>query len=82
MSKSKRKLKSTGYTGQIDPETIRMVVKAVHVIPQPETDQWEVHKAGNHRTKELFSDQVEALDRARPVDCTGRCRRFPHDPLS
>jgi hypothetical protein len=58
MSKKMRPLIESSEVGNIDPERIRAVVRAVHISPTP--DGWEVRTGGRERVCQVFLTQDEA----------------------
>lgn len=52
MSKKMRPLIESSEIGNIDPEMIRSVVRAIHVVPL--STGWEVRKSGKDRVSEVF----------------------------
>jgi Uncharacterized protein conserved in bacteria (DUF2188) len=58
MPKKKRPLIRPQEAGELDPEEIRAVVRAVHVLPT--VDAWEVRKGGKKRISVLFETQEDA----------------------
>jgi uncharacterized protein YdaT len=59
MAQEMRPLISSTETGKLDPEQIRTVVRAVHVLPSEKG--WAVRKSGRDRTNQLFATQSEAV---------------------
>jgi hypothetical protein len=58
MQKKKRPLIRPKEAGDLDPEQIRAVVRAVHVLPTE--DGWQVRKGGKKRICILFETPDEA----------------------
>ncbi len=65
MSKKMRPLIESSEIGNIDPERIRAVVRAVHVVPLP--TGWEVRKSGKARVSEIFEKKSLAEKFAREL---------------
>ncbi|WP_404788510.1 DUF2188 domain-containing protein [Altericista sp. CCNU0014] len=65
MTQKIRPLITSTEVGNLDPEQIRTVVRAVHVLP---ADQgWEVRKSGRDRVDRVFPTQAEAIHFAREL---------------
>jgi Uncharacterized protein conserved in bacteria (DUF2188) len=58
MSNKLRPLIESSEVGNLDPEEIRAVVSAVHVVPSP--DGWVVRKSGTDRIHQLFATKKQA----------------------
>jgi hypothetical protein len=58
MSAKKRPLIRPQEAGDLDPERIRAVVRAVHVLPA--TNGWQVKKGGKERVDRVFVTWDEA----------------------
>jgi hypothetical protein len=58
MSNNLRPLIESPEVGNLDPEEIRAVVRAVHVVPS--LDGWVVRKAGTDRIHKLFATKEQA----------------------
>lgn len=58
MSNKLRPLIESSEVGNLDPEEIRAVVRAVHVAPS--LDGWVVRKAGADQIYQLFTTKEEA----------------------
>lgn len=65
MTQKIRPLVTSTEVGNLDPEQIRTVVRAVHVLPSEEG--WEVRKSGRDRTNQVFATQSEAVQFAQEL---------------
>jgi len=59
MQAKKRTVKGVSQTGKIDPTAIRHVVRALHVVPQP--DGWLVTASGADQPPQQFSRKEDAV---------------------
>jgi uncharacterized protein YdaT len=65
MTQKIRPLVTSTEVGNLDPEQIRIVVRAVHVLPCEQG--WTVRKSGIDRTNQVFATQAEAVQFAREL---------------
>lgn len=65
MPRKMRPLIESSEIGNLDPEMIRAVVRAVHVVPL--STGWEVRKSGKDRVSEIFVSKPLAEKFAREL---------------
>jgi hypothetical protein len=59
MARKVRPLITSTEVGNLDPEQIRTVVRAVHVLPSEQG--WSVRKSGRDRVNQAFATYAEAV---------------------
>jgi Uncharacterized protein conserved in bacteria (DUF2188) len=59
MTQKMRPLITSTEVGNLDPEQIRTVVRAVHVLPSEQG--WTVRKSGRDRVEKAFSSKIRAI---------------------
>jgi hypothetical protein len=65
MSNKLRPLIESSEVGNLDPDEIRAVVSAVHVVPSP--DGWVVRKSGTEQIHQLFVTKEQAEQFAQQI---------------
>jgi Uncharacterized protein conserved in bacteria (DUF2188) len=80
MSNNLRPLIESPETGNLDPEEIRAVVSAVHVVPSPHG--WVVRKSGIDRIYRLFETKEQAEQFAQELSSQHNVEIMVHSQIS
>jgi Uncharacterized protein conserved in bacteria (DUF2188) len=76
MTQKIRPLVTSTEVGNLDPEHIRTVVRAVHVLPSE--NGWMVRKSGRDRTNQVFATQADAIRFARELSAHQNVEAIVH----
>jgi hypothetical protein len=79
MSNKLRPLIESSEVGNLDPEEIRAVVSAVHVVPSP--NGWVVRKSGTDRIHQLFATKEQAENFAQELSAQHHVEIMVHSRI-